>query len=175
MGHFSSRRRRATNYEKQKVSMSTQLEAVYMAGLFDGEGCVEYTQRFQKKRNNRPRGYLCRIICCEMAMTHEPVMRWFHENTQLGVLRLIIKSKQAGGKPHHKDQWRWRCAHRDAYKFAKLIISYTHVKRKKLQQIIDHYELKQTQKNDKLPLRYTDDRDVRVHHAVPGDGNNLLK
>ncbi len=152
--------------------MSTQL--AYMAGLFDGEGSVDYKKRFHK-RKNKPRAYWYQCITCEMAMTDKPVMVWFHENIQLGVLRILIKSKQAGGKPHHKDQWRWRCAHRDAYKFAKLIIPYARVKREKLQKIINHYELKQTQKNDKLPLRYTDDRDVRVHHAVPGDGNNILK
>jgi len=152
--------------------MSTQL--AYMAGLFDGEGSVDYTKRFHK-RKNKPRAYWYQCITCEMAMTDKPVMVWFHENTQLGVLRLLIKSKQAGGKPHHKDQWRWRASHRDAYKFAKLIIPYARVKREKLQKIINHYELKQTQKNDKLPLRYTDDRDVRVHHAVSGDGNNILK
>ena len=144
--------------------MSTQL--AYMAGLFDGEGSVDYKKRFHK-RKNKPRAYWYQCITCEMAMTDKPVMVWFHENIQLGVLRILIKSKQAGGKPHHKDQWRWRCAHRDAYKFAKLIIPYARVKRKKLQQIINHY--------DKLPLRYTDDRDVRVHHAVSGDGNNILK
>ena len=144
--------------------MSTQL--AYMAGLFDGEGSVDYKKRFHK-RKNKPRAYWYQCITCEMAMTDKPVMVWFHENIQLGVLRILIKSKQAGGKPHHKDQWRWRCAHRDAYKFAKLIIPYARVKRKKLQQIIKHY--------DKLPLRYTDDRDVRVHHAVSGDGNNILK
>ena len=144
--------------------MSTQL--AYMAGLFDGEGSVDYKKRFHK-RKNKPRAYWYQCITCEMAMTDKPVMVWFHENIQLGVLRILIKSKQAGGKPHHKDQWRWRCTHRDAYKFAKLIIPYARVKRKKLQQIINHY--------DKLPLRYTDNRDVRVHHAVSGDGNNILK
>ena len=148
--------------------MSTQL--AYMAGLFDGEGSVDYKKRFHK-RKNKPRAYWYQCITCEMAMTDKPVMVWFHENTQLGVLRLLIKSKQAGGKPHHKDQWRWRASHRDAYKFAKLIIPYARVKREKLQKIINHYE----NKNDKLSLRYTDDRDVRVHHAVSGDGNNLLK
>ena len=147
--------------------MSTQLEAVYMAGLFDGEGCVEYTQRFEKKRKNKPKGYLCRIICCEMAMTDQPVMRWFHEKLGFGQLRIVVKSKQAGGKPHHKDQWRWRCTHRDALKFANLLLPYARVKRKKLQQIIKHY--------DKFSLRYTNDRDVRVHHAVSGDGNHILK
>ena len=152
--------------------MSTQL--AYMAGLFDGEGSVDYKKRFHK-RKNKPRAYWYQCITCEMAMTDKPVMVWFHKTIKLGVLRILVKSKQAGGKPHHKDQWRWRCTHRDAYKFAKLIIPYARVKREKLQKIINHYELKQTQKNDKLPLRYTDDRDVRVHHAVPGDGNNILK
>ena len=143
--------------------MSTQL--AYMAGLFDGEGSVDYAKRFHK-RKNKPRAYWYQCITCEMAMTDKPVMVWFHKNIGLGVLRILIKSKQAGGKPHHKDQWRWRCAHRDAYKFAKLIIPYARVKRKKLQQIINHY--------DQFPLRYTDDRDVRVHHPVSGDGNHIL-
>ena len=147
----------------EKSQMSSQL--AYMAGLFDGEGSVDFKKRLQKKKN-RPRAYWYQCITCEMAMTDKPVMVWFHENIQLGVLRILIKSKQAGGKPHHKDQWRWRCAHRDAYKFAKLIIPYARVKREKLQKIINHY--------DQFPLRYTDDRDVRVHHAVSGDGNNIL-
>ena len=150
----------------EKEKMPTRLEAVYMAGLFDGEGCVEYTQRFEKKRKNKPKGYLCRVICCEMAMTDEPVMRWFHKKLGFGQFRLLIKSKQAGGKPHHKDQWRWRCMHRNAYKFAKLIIPHSRVKREKLQKIIDHY--------DKLSLRHTHDRHVRVHHPVPRYGHHLL-
>ena len=78
-----------------------------------------------------------------------------------------IKNKSPSSKPHYKDQLRWRCGYRDALKVAKLIIPYARVKRKKLQQIIDHY--------DKLSIRYTNDRDVRVHHVVSGDGNNILK
>ena len=137
-----------------------------MAGLFDGEGSVDFKKRFHK-RKKQPKAYWYQYITCEMAMTDKPVMVWFHKTIKLGVLRILVKSKQAGGKPHHKDQWRWRASHRDACKFAKLIIPYARVKRKKLQQIINHY--------DKLPLRYTDNRDVRVHHAVSGDGNNILK
>ena len=143
--------------------MSTQL--AYMAGLFDGEGSVDFKRRLHK-RKNKPKAYWYQYITCEMAMTDKPVMVWFHKTIQLGVLRILVKSKQAGGKPHHKDQWRWRCTHRDAYKFAKLIIPYARVKRKKLQQIIKHY--------DKFPLRYTNDRDVRVHHPVSRDGNHIL-
>ena len=144
--------------------MSTQL--AYIAGLFDGEGSVDYAQRFVKKRENRPNSYKCWSICCTVSMTDKPVVKWLHETLQLGTICLRVKNKSPSSKPHWKDQWRWRCRHRDAYKFAKLIISYTHVKRKKLQQIINHY--------DKLSLRYTDDRDVRVHNAVSGDGHYIL-
>ena len=31
----------------------------YLAGLFDGEGCVTYKQYWSSKRENRPRKYYC--------------------------------------------------------------------------------------------------------------------
>ena len=146
--------------------MSSQLELAYIAGLFDGEGSVDYAQRLAKQRKDRPNRYVCWNICCTVSMTDKPVVKWLHETLQMGTVRLRVKNKSPSSKPHWKDQWRWCCRHRDAYKFAKLIISYTHVKRKKLQQIINHY--------DKLSLRYTDDRDVRVHNAVSSHGNYIL-
>ena len=149
--------------------MSSQL--AYIAGLFDGEGCVQCKQYWDSQRKNRPRRYKVWRITLEMSMTDEPVIRWVHKILKVGVVNLNIKNKSPSSKPHWKDQLRWRCYHRDAYKFAKLIISYTHVKRKKLQKIINHYE----NKNDKLSIRYTDDRDVRVHHPVSRDGNHILK
>ena len=105
-------------------------------------------------------------IECTVSMTDMPIIRWLHKTLKIGKVSLNIKNKSPSSKPHWKDQLRWRCYHQDAYKFAKLIISYTHVKRKKLQKIIDHY--------DKLPLRYTNDRDVRVHPPVSRDGNHIL-
>ena len=144
--------------------MSTQL--AYIAGLFDGEGCVQYKQRMETKRKNRPRRYMCWMVTLEMSMTDQDAVRWFHEIVKVGTVRLHTKNTSPSSKPHWKDQLRWRCSHRDALKVAKLIIPYARVKRKKLQQIIKHY--------DQFPLRYTDDRDVRVHHAVSGDGNNIL-
>ena len=144
--------------------MSSQL--AYLAGLFDGEGCVQCKQYWDSKRKNRPRRYKVWRITLEMSMTDEPVIRWTHKILKVGVVTLNIKNKSPSSKPHWKDQLRWRCYHRDAYKFAKLIISYAHVKRKKLQKIINHY--------DQFPLRYTDDRDVRVHNAVSSNGHHIL-
>ena len=142
----------------------------YIAGLFDGEGSVQYKKYWDSKRKNRPRRYKVWRITLEMSMTDEPVIRWTHKILKVGVVHLNIKNKSPSSKPHHKDQWRWRCCHRDALKVAKLIIPYARVKRKKLQKIINLYE----NKNDKLPLRYTNDRDVRFHHPVSRHENHIL-
>ncbi len=101
----------------------------------------------------------------EVTMTDRAIVKWLHKIIKVWS-SFHIKNNLPHQKPHWKDQWRWCCRHRDALKFAKLIIPYARVKRKKLQQIINHY--------DKLSLRYTNDRDVRVHHPVSRDGNHIL-
>ena len=117
-----------------------ELEIAYIAGIFDGEGSVDYTQRIEKKKKERPRAYLTWRIRCEVSMTNKEVMEWIHKKVGIGSLNLNVKNKAPTSKPHWKDQWRWRCTHRDALKFAKMIIPYAKVKREKLQQIIKHYE-----------------------------------
>ena len=117
-----------------------ELEVAYIAGIFDGEGSVDYTQRMEKKKETRPRAYLTWRIRCEVSMTNKDVMEWIHKRIGIGTLNINIKNRAPTSKPHWKDQWRWRCTHRDALKFAKMIIPYAKVKREKLQQIIKHYE-----------------------------------
>ena len=136
--------------------MPTQL--AYIAGLFDGEGSVS---RYQERRKNRKNPTW--VIRCEVNMTDRAIIKWLHETLGFGSFHKKPPSKKQLGR---QMQYRWCCSYRDALKFAKLIIPYSRVKRKKLQQIINHY--------DKLSLRYTNDRDVRVHHVVSRHGNHLL-
>ena len=147
--------------------MSAQL--AYIAGIFDGEGCDQFKKRMETKgrlKNGKIKRSKSTIITLEMSMTDHPIIRWVHKILKVGAVNINIKNKSPSSKPHWKDQLRWRCTHRDALKVSKLIIPYARVKRKKLQQIINHY--------DKFSLRYTNDRDVRVHNAVSGDGNYIL-
>ena len=120
-----------------KISIT---DIAYLTGLFDGEGCVIYKQYMDGKRRNRPKRYKVWRIALEMSMTDEGVMRWVHELVKVGTLRLNVKNKSPSSKPHWKDQWRWRCSHRDAYQMAKLMWPFAQVKLHKLEQIIDHYE-----------------------------------
>jgi len=115
----------------------TIAEVAYMAGLFDGEGHVEYKKRLVKQKRGKNRAYKTWSIRCEMSMTDKGVMEWFHQTLNFGTLnKREAKLSWTGKKP----QWRWRCSYRDALKFAKLMWPHAQVKLHKLEQIIDHYE-----------------------------------
>ena len=110
-------------------------EAGYIAGLFDGEGCVTY-KRQMKKRGDK-KAYPTWNIRMEVNMTDKDVIHWLHETLGVGTF---------GEKPPHKGQlgrkmqYRWRCGFRDALQVAKLLWPYAIVKLHKIEQIIDHYE-----------------------------------
>ena len=114
-----------------------QNDIAYMAGLFDGEGHVEYKKRLVKQKKGKNKAYNTLSIRCQMSMTDRGVMEWFHETIGFGTLnKREAKLYWTGKKP----QWRWRCSYRDALKFAKLLWPYAQVKLHPLEQIIDHYE-----------------------------------
>jgi len=118
---------------EQKINLT---DISYMAGLFDGEGSVEYKKRKQLKKGKK-KAYDCWSIRCEMSMTDQGVMEWFHETIGCGTLNKREAHKSWMGR---KPQWRWRCSYRDAYHVAKLMWPFAQVKLHKLEQIIDHYE-----------------------------------
>ena len=118
-------------------SSLTVAEVAYMAGLFDGEGHVEYKKRLVKQKKGKNKAYKTWSIRCEMSMTDREVMEWFHQTLNFGTLNKREAKKSWTGK---KPQWRWRCSYRDALKFAKLMWPHAQVKLHKLEQIIDHYE-----------------------------------
>jgi len=119
------------------INPMNQNDIAYMAGLFDGEGSVSYYQR-KEKRKGKKKAYNFWIIRCEMSMTDEYVMKWFHETLGFGSLRKRLPIKSWKSK---KTQWRWSCSHREALVFAKLLWPHTQVKLHKLEQIMDHYDV----------------------------------
>ena len=114
----------------------TQNELAYIAGLFDGEGCVTCKQKKTKRKDRGGKIYNQWYIRCEIAMTDKDVITGLHEVLGFG----WSGEKRYNNKPKYKKQWRWCCGYRDALTFAKLIWPYTQVKLHQLEQIIDHYE-----------------------------------
>ena len=116
--------------------MIRESDAAYMAGLFDGEGSIDFTKRKEKKRSGT---YNCRRVSMEISMTDQSVIRWVHE--VLGVGTVVKKPRKGLRKNGTKYlmQWRWRCTFRDAYYVCRVFWPYAHTKLPKIQQVIDHY------------------------------------
>jgi len=110
-------------------------DAAYIAGLFDGEGCVTCKQKEVKRKDRGDKTYNQWYIRCEISMTDKAVIDWLHETLGFG----WSAEKKYHTKPKYKRQWRWCCGYRDALTFAKLIWPFAQVKLHKLEQIIDHY------------------------------------
>ena len=106
----------------------------YCAGLFDGEGCVQY-KIYPRKYKSGNMGKVCGITM-EINMTEIEPLHYFLNVVKHG--SVTYKKNYGIGK---KDQWRWRVSHRKAFAVAKMIYPYSIVKRPKLLKIINHYEL----------------------------------
>ena len=118
--------------------MVSETDISYIAGLFDGEGCITYKQ-YMRKRTHQKKAYPTWSIRMEMAMTDESVLRWVHEVLGCGTLtKKPRKGKRVDGTPYLM-QWRWRCTFRDAYYVCCLLWPFAHTKLPKIQQVIEHY------------------------------------
>ena len=112
-------------------------DIAYIAGLFDGEGCVTCKKKPTKRPDRGGKIYNQWYIRCEISMTDKEVISWLHETLGFG----WSAEKRYSKRPkNYKRQWRWCCGYRDALTFAKLIWPYAQVKLHKIEQIIDHYE-----------------------------------
>ena len=117
----------------------------YIAGLFDGEGCVTCKQKKTKRKDRGGKIYNQWYIRCEIAMTDKHVIEWIHEVLGFG----WCAEKKYNTRPkHYKRQWRWCCGYQDALVFAKIIWPYVQVKVHAIEYIIDHYDaIKPDRKN----------------------------
>ena len=114
----------------------TYEQSAYVAGLIDGEGCITCKQ-YLEHRKGKPRAYLYWRIIIEVAMTCDETIDFLHKMVGCGTVTRRPKMAH-----QTMDQYRWRCTHRDALKIAKEIAPYSITKRKKLENIIKHYNEK---------------------------------
>ena len=108
-----------------------QNDIAYIAGLFDGEGSVDFKKRREKRGN-------VQNILMRIEMTDESVLNWVHETLGVGTVRKRNRSPSV--KAHWKDRWVYSVRFRDALYVCNLLWPYAQVKLHKIEQIIDHYE-----------------------------------
>ena len=107
------------------------VDAAYIAGLFDGEGSVDFAKRKEKRGN-------VQSILMRIEMTDEDVLKWVHETLGVGTVRK--RNRSPSRKAHWKDAWVYSIRFRDALHVCKLLWPHIKVKLNKIEQIIDHYE-----------------------------------
>ena len=116
--------------------MIRESDAAYIAGLFDGEGSIDFTKRKEKKRSGT---YDCRRVSMEISMTDESVLIWVHEVLGVGTLTKKPRKGLRKNGTKYLMQYRWRCTFRDAYYVCRVLWPYAHTKLPKIQQVIEHY------------------------------------
>ena len=114
-------------------------DAIYLAGLFDGEGCVQFHRRYRARRGRKGKRYHCLTCTLDISMTDKPTIAHVKKITGVGNLSKRVKNKSPSSKPHWKDQWRWNCSHREAYKIDKCIAPFAVTKQENLLKIVNHY------------------------------------
>tara|TARA_R100000008_G_scaffold79565_1_gene61320 strand:+ start:491 stop:889 length:399 start_codon:yes stop_codon:yes gene_type:complete len=123
-----------TGKKGQDTGMKSS-EIAYLAGLFDGEGCVTYKQRLEH-RKGKPKAYLYWQIRLEINMIDKETIDY--------VANAFACGSRDYRKPYpHQNygQYRWQCTHRDALRVAKQLVPFSITKKDKLEKIIKHYEV----------------------------------
>ena len=112
-------------------------DIAYIAGLFDGEGSIDFKRRKEKRGKYTTNAMQ---ITMRIEMTDQSILKWIHATLKLGTVRKRNRSRSV--KKHWKDRWVYTLRFRQAYQVCCLIWPYAHVKLDKIQQIIDHYNPK---------------------------------
>ena len=117
-------------------------DKAYIAGLFDGEGSINFTRRPEKKKKHKGGGYRVSNsmrISMEVTMTDRSVIYWLHEVLGCGTVTKKPRKGLRKDGTKYLMQYRWRCTFRDAYYVCCLIWPWAHTKLPKVQQVIEHY------------------------------------
>ena len=136
--------------------MIAETDIAYIAGLFDGEGSINFKRGIEKKKkhNGKP-GYRysnSMRISMEITMTDYSVLLWVHETLGVGTLRSKkVKGTRKDGTKY-LPQWKWRCTFRDAYWVCLLIWPFAHVKLEKIHDIINYYADKKLKEGNVIHL-----------------------
>jgi len=115
----------------------TPTERSYVAGIIDGEGSIEYTQRkrIRHDRKGKPIHTVWNIRL-EVPQVDGRLIDYLMETTGEGVRDM----KKYPDNDRWQDQHRWRVGYRGVYRVLKQINKYLIVKKEKGELVVDHYD-----------------------------------
>jgi|TARA_R100001086_G_scaffold164372_1_gene88760 hypothetical protein len=104
--------------------MAKKIKIEYIAGFFDGEGCITFS-RVMKYNPMMKRRYPCTTIRMEATNTDFKIIKDVFGFFNTGHL-ITIKPRKKG----YKKQLRWQLTHRQAQKVIKRLLPYMREKNK---------------------------------------------
>ena len=121
----------------------TPTERAYVAGIIDGEGCIEFKKRprIRRDRKGTPT-YNTLIVRMEVPQVDGRLIDYLMETTKEGTRDM----KHYPNNPTHHDQHRWRCGYHGVYRVLKQVYLYLIVKKEKAKLVIDYYDKKFSKK-----------------------------
>lgn len=114
------------------MTNTTEADKIYIAGFFDGEGCVGYYNA-AKSNPRRPGYFCCHVHVCNI----DPrVIRWIHQITCMGRVNVM----KGSGK--RRTAYQWQVSKRsNVIAFLSAIIPYLKVKREQAEILLTHLML----------------------------------
>lgn len=117
----------------------TSTECAYVAGIIDGEGCIEFKWADRTRRDRKGHPTYSTLICrMEVPQVDGRLIDYLMATTKEGTRDM----KRYPDKPNWQDQHRWRCGYHGVYRILKQIYSYLVIKQEKAKLVIDHYDKK---------------------------------
>jgi len=104
-----------------KINQLSLQDAIYIAGLFDGEGCIMLLKQSRLKEQCKTPTYILRVV---VKMSNEDIIKWLHA-TIGGRFYSCVWPKA----PQYKSYYQWGIAGKNAITFLRQIYPYLRVKR----------------------------------------------
>ena len=120
------------------MKKSRKIDIRYIAGFFDGEGCITFSQSMKYNPMMKKR-YPCTTIRMEASNTDFNIIKDIHNYFDIGHI-INLKPRKKG----YKRQLRWQLTHRQAEKVIRKLLPYMREKNKIKQatKVLDYYEHK---------------------------------
>lgn len=145
------------------MTIPTETEVAYVAGLFDGEGCVSI--HFKTETRNG-KGY--HQMHVRISNTHEGVLLWVQERFG-GNLYNSLPGGKGGHRPGFVLQW----SNKSISPFLELLLPYLIVKREAAEIGIAFRKLKKNPGRNGLAQHIIDEREALRQRLIPLNGYNV--
>lgn len=126
---------------------SSDLGIEWLAGLFEGEGCITtWKSKHVSPRKGTTKVYKgLRVI---VASTDRDVLETFHKLAGCGTINTAPKKRD---KPHHSTCWVWQAQGKDAIELCMKMYPYLHSRRQaRFLEVLE--EVNENRGSDHLPL-----------------------